>query len=53
VGAPVNIWLRPDGPSVETLGNLGVARISLAGGLFRRSMAEVARALNELAGSMT
>lgn len=48
VGAPVNIWLRPDGPSRQTLRELGVARISLATGLFRRSMAEVTRVLEEL-----
>ena len=48
VGAPVNIWLRPGGPSRATLAGLGVARISLAGGLFRRSMAEIERALDEL-----
>jgi 2-methylisocitrate lyase-like PEP mutase family enzyme len=48
VGPPVNIWLRPDGPSRETLARLGVARISLAAGLFRRAMAEVERALDDL-----
>jgi 2-methylisocitrate lyase-like PEP mutase family enzyme len=48
VGAPVNIWLRPGGPSRETLAHLGVARISLGARLFRRAMAEVARALDEL-----
>jgi 2-methylisocitrate lyase-like PEP mutase family enzyme len=48
VGAPVNAWLRPDGPSLDTLSRLGVARVSLAGGLFRRAMAEVERALDEL-----
>jgi 2-methylisocitrate lyase-like PEP mutase family enzyme len=44
VGAPVNIWLRPDGPLRETLARVGVARISLPTGLFRRAMAEVRRA---------
>ncbi|MDQ2743947.1 MAG: isocitrate lyase/phosphoenolpyruvate mutase family protein [Chloroflexota bacterium] len=48
VGAPVNIWLRPDGPSREELVQLGVARISLAAGLFRLAMAEVQRALEAL-----
>lgn len=48
VGAPVNIWLRPDGPSRQTLAELGVARISLAGGLFRRAMVEITHALHEL-----
>ena len=48
VGAPVNIWLRPDAPSRATLAQLGVARISLAAGLFRRAMAEVQKVLDEL-----
>lgn len=48
IGAPVNIWLRPDGPSRETLARLGVARISLAAGLFRQAMVEVERALDAL-----
>ncbi len=45
VGAPVNIWLRPDGPARETLAELGVKRISLATGVYRRSLAEIERAL--------
>lgn len=49
VGAPVNIWLRADGPSLRTLDALGVARVSLATGLFRRAMSEIGRALDELA----
>ena len=48
VQAPVNIWLRPDAPSLQTLTNLGVTRVSLATGLFRRSLAEIDRALGEL-----
>ena len=48
VGGPVNIWLRPDGPSRQALAELGVARISLATGLFRRSLTEIERALKEL-----
>jgi 2-methylisocitrate lyase-like PEP mutase family enzyme len=48
VAAPVNIWLRPDGPSRAELAEIGVARISLAAGLFRRAMGEVERALHEL-----
>lgn len=48
VGAPVNIWLRPDGPSRDELARMGVARISLAAGLFRLAMAEVQRALADL-----
>lgn len=48
VGGPVNIWLRPDGPPRETLAELGVKRISLATGLYRRSLAEIERALREL-----
>lgn len=48
VGGPVNIWLRPDGPSRQELARLGVARISLAAGLFRASMAEIGRLLGTL-----
>ena len=50
VQAPVNIWLRPDGPSLAALAGMGVARVSLATGLFRRSVAEIDRALAELKG---
>lgn len=46
--APVNIWLRPDRCPIETLTRLGVARISLASGLFRLAMAEVQRTLDAL-----
>lgn len=48
VSAPVNIWLRPDGPSRQTLAVMGVARISLAAGLFRAAMAEITRVLETL-----
>jgi 2-methylisocitrate lyase-like PEP mutase family enzyme len=48
VQAPVNIWLRPDGPSRQQLSELGVARISLAAGLFRRALGEFQRAVEEL-----
>jgi 2-methylisocitrate lyase-like PEP mutase family enzyme len=48
VGAPVNILLRPDGPSPAALGRLGVARISMGAGLFRAAMAEVDRVLESL-----
>lgn len=48
IGAPVNIWLRPDGPSRQTLARLGVARISLAAGLFRAALAEITRVLATL-----
>ena len=48
VGAPVNIRLHPDGPSRQALAALGVARISLVTGLFRRSIEAIERALDEL-----
>ncbi|GAA3214865.1 isocitrate lyase/phosphoenolpyruvate mutase family protein [Nonomuraea helvata] len=35
LGAPVNILFRPGVPSLERLGELGVARISFGGGLHR------------------
>ncbi len=50
VRAPVNIWLRPDGPSLQALAEMGVVRVSLATGLFRRSVTEIERALAELKG---
>jgi 2-methylisocitrate lyase-like PEP mutase family enzyme len=53
VAAPVNIWLRPDAPDRATLAELGVARISLAAGLFRRAMAEIRRALDGLREEQT
>ncbi|MBO0840708.1 MAG: isocitrate lyase/phosphoenolpyruvate mutase family protein, partial [Sciscionella sp.] len=33
--APVNVSFMPDGQSIERLAELGVARISLGGGLWR------------------
>ncbi|MGH2447135.1 MAG: isocitrate lyase/PEP mutase family protein [Chloroflexota bacterium] len=48
VDAPVNIWLRPNGPSLEALAKLGVARVSLASGLFHVAMKEVQRQLRKL-----
>jgi len=38
VGDDVNVNLRANGPSVEALAKLQVARISLAGGLFRTAL---------------
>ena len=51
VAAPVNIWLRPDGPSRAELAALGVARISLAAGLFRQAMTGLRQALDVLRAS--
>ena len=41
VPAPVNIMFRPNGPSLARLRELGVARVSYAGGLYRAAMATV------------
>jgi 2-methylisocitrate lyase-like PEP mutase family enzyme len=41
VDAPVNIMLRPPAPSVAELAGLGVARISLATGVWRASLQAV------------
>jgi 2-methylisocitrate lyase-like PEP mutase family enzyme len=41
VDAPVNIMFKPTGPSVSELGALGVARISLATGVWRASLQAV------------
>ena len=37
----LNIWVRPDGPSLRRLRELGVARVSVATGLFRAAMRAV------------
>ena len=51
VQAPVNIWLRPDAPSLARLAELGVARVSMAGGLMRRAYGTLHEALTELAST--
>ncbi|MHB1738560.1 MAG: isocitrate lyase/PEP mutase family protein [Actinomycetes bacterium] len=38
LAAPINIWLRADTPPLARLGQLGVARVSAAGGLHRAAM---------------
>jgi 2-methylisocitrate lyase-like PEP mutase family enzyme len=40
-GAPVNVLLRPGSPSVAELASLGVARVSVGGGLARHADAHV------------
>lgn len=42
MGGPVNVWLRPDGPPLDALRRLGVARISLASGLQRHALTHAA-----------
>jgi 2-methylisocitrate lyase-like PEP mutase family enzyme len=39
--APVNTWYRPDGPSLSRLAELGVRRVTFAGGLARMALARV------------
>lgn len=48
LGAPVNVNLRAGGPSVARLTELGVARVSYAGGLFRFLAQSLAAASAEL-----
>jgi 2-methylisocitrate lyase-like PEP mutase family enzyme len=48
VQAPVNIMFKPSGPSVARLAELGVARISLAGGLMQHAYAAAHERLKEL-----
>jgi 2-methylisocitrate lyase-like PEP mutase family enzyme len=49
VGSPVNIMASPRAPTVGELAGLGVARISLAGSLFRGAMEWVNGRLASLA----
>jgi len=53
VGTPVNVLFRPGAPSITRLAELGVARVSLASGLFRTAQAAVRDALAELAATAT
>lgn len=48
VGAPVNVTLRPGAPPLSRLRDLGVRRVSLAGGIHRAAMAAVAAELDRL-----
>ena len=52
VDAPVNIIVRSGGPSLTRLGQLGVARASLAGGIFRTALASVREQLSTIAGEL-
>lgn len=45
IGAPVNVLMRPGVPSLTRLGELGVARVSLGGGLQRLAMTALAEHL--------
>ena len=48
IAAPVNVALLPEAPSLARLGELGVARVSYAGGVFRAVMAEHKRQLESI-----
>lgn len=48
VDCPVNIMLKPTTPSVSELGELGVARVSLATGVWRASVQAVRDVLDRL-----
>jgi 2-methylisocitrate lyase-like PEP mutase family enzyme len=51
VSAPVNILVQDDGPPLGELARLGIARASLAGGLFRAALAGVRARLQEVAAA--
>jgi 2-methylisocitrate lyase-like PEP mutase family enzyme len=48
VPVPVNVLLRANGPSVEQLASVGVARISIGGGLYLASLAATAAMARDL-----
>ncbi|MES2179144.1 MAG: isocitrate lyase/phosphoenolpyruvate mutase family protein [Gemmatimonadota bacterium] len=48
IDAPINILAGPGAPSIQELGALGVARVSVGGALARSAMAQVRRAATEL-----
>jgi 2-methylisocitrate lyase-like PEP mutase family enzyme len=50
---PVNVLLRPGGPTVPQLADAGVARVSVGGAFAHVSLAAVARAGKELLGEGT
>ncbi|HVB52945.1 MAG TPA: isocitrate lyase/phosphoenolpyruvate mutase family protein [Candidatus Acidoferrales bacterium] len=50
MGGPVNIWLRSGTPTLQRLQELGVARISLAGGLQKFASSSLHGALRALRG---
>ena len=48
MGGPLNVWLRPNSPPLDTLRSIGVARISTASALQHHaasSIADFARSL--------
>ena len=50
VGGPVNILLRPGTPSADELAALGVARISVGSGWYRKAQDAATTALETLFG---
>jgi 2-methylisocitrate lyase-like PEP mutase family enzyme len=48
VDRPVNVLARPDGPSVAELGSVGVARVSVGGGLAFAALGAAVSAAREL-----
>jgi 2-methylisocitrate lyase-like PEP mutase family enzyme len=50
LGGPVNVFLRPDGPTLADLRGLGVARVSLAALLQHQAMTQVASLATSLLG---
>jgi 2-methylisocitrate lyase-like PEP mutase family enzyme len=48
IGGPVNVLSFPDGPSLASLGELGVARVTFGTGLFRRTQEHLAALVSDL-----
>ena len=53
VERPVNVLIRPGGPTVPELAQAGVARVSVGGALSQVAFGAVARAARELLGKGT
>jgi 2-methylisocitrate lyase-like PEP mutase family enzyme len=53
VDRPVNVLVRPGGPTVRELAEVGIARISVGGSLHYVGVAAVAAAARELQGAGT
>lgn len=48
IAAPVNVWLRPGSPPLTRMRGLGVARVSVAAGLFRAALQAAEATATEL-----
>ena len=48
VGGPVNVLSFPDGPALDRLGELGVARVTFGSGLFKETLTHLAARAEEI-----